>query len=151
MEKNLKKMIDDYDHWHNRKPPFCPNEHEIKLYKDLIGNSKPVYLLGLTSELIDFCDFAVDLHKSDLKKSICLDWFQLDNINAGAIIGDGVLNITDFSLVEKMSKLTKKLILRVFLKKLEWMKYANFFPKEFPGAKIIETQPDIAIVYWEFQ
>jgi hypothetical protein len=105
----------------------------------------------VTNELLDLCDVAVDLHPSYYKyKALCLNWFDLDGINAGAIIGDGVLNITSFDLIDKMSRLTKKLILRVFLEKQDWMKYANFFPKEFPGATVIETQPKIAMVTWLF-
>lgn len=150
MNENLKLMIDDHNHWHGRKPPLCPNEYEVNLYKELIGDLNPVYLLGLTSELIDLCDVAVDLCPSYIKKSLCLNWYDLDNINAGVIIGDGVLNITNFDLIDRMSKLTKKLVLRVFLEKQEWMKYANFFPEEFPGATVIITQPKVAMVTWLF-
>lgn len=150
MNEKLQTMIEDYDHWHGRKPPLCPNEYEINLYKELIGDLKPVYLLGITNELLDLCDVAVDLHPNNISKALCLNWYDLDNIKAGAIIGDGVLNITNFDLIDRMSRLTKKLILRVFLEKQDWMKYANFFPKEFPGATVVETQPKIAIVTWLF-
>lgn len=149
-EKKLQTMIEDYSHWHGRNPPLCPNDYEVKLYQKLIGDLQPVYLLGMTNELLDLCDIAVDLHPVNTNKALCLNWFDLDGINAGAIIGDGVLNITNFDLIDKMSKLTKKLILRVFLEHQDWMKYANFFPQEFPGATVIETQPKIAMVTWLF-
>lgn len=70
MNKKLQTMIEDYNHWHHQKPPLCPNDYEIRLYKELINDLKPIYLLGLTKELIDLCDYAVDLHKSNIEKSI---------------------------------------------------------------------------------
>lgn len=148
---SFEEMINNRDHWHGRNPPLCPNKKEILLYEELIGDLKPVYMLGMTKELMHLCDVAVDLNPISCEKEvICKNWLELEDVKAGAIIGDGVLNITSFELIERMSKITSKLILRVFLERQDWMKYANFFPKEFPNAIVIETQPKIAIVTWCF-
>jgi hypothetical protein len=35
MNKKLQTMIEDYDHWHGRKPPLCPNDYEVNLYQGI--------------------------------------------------------------------------------------------------------------------
>jgi hypothetical protein len=137
-------------HWQNLSPPSCPNEEETSLYKKLIGDSTPVCLLGMTKELVPFCDVAVDLNPHKIDKPIIKgNWADLTG-SYGAIIGDGVLNLMGLEFVPQMLQLAPKLVCRVFMKKLPEMKYAQIFPTEFPGSKsVIITQPDIAIVSWE--
>ena len=144
-------LIKDTLHWENLKPPLAPNEDEVLIYRQFIGDSTPVYLLGMTKELVPLCNVAVDLHPRDIgKPTIKSDWNDLDGIKVGAIIGDGIINLTGFDFIEKTLLLTDKLICRVFMAKQPGMKYATFFPTEFPGKhSIIHTQENIAIVKWE--
>lgn len=143
-------LIQDTQHWQNLKPPLCPNVEEIKIYKDLVEGMNPVCMLGMTKELMQLCDYMVDLNPIEVpKKVIKSDWFSLEEC-ADAIIGDGVINLTNNKLIEKMRKLCNKLICRVFTKKLPGMKYAQNFPTEFPESKlIIPTQENVVIVVWE--
>ena len=152
MTTDFDKMISDTDHWQNKPPPLSPNEQEIAIYKNLIADTKPVYLLGMTKSLVELCDFAVDLNPIKINKpTIKANWLELEGIKAGAIIGDGVVNLAGLGLVKKASLVAQKLICRVFLKKFDWMRYATHFPNEFPGCLVIPTQADIAIVQWDFQ
>lgn len=139
----------DVEYWQNLKPPMCPNEYEIELYKHHIKGLKPVCLLGMTEQLRPFCDFMVDFHPVPQNKPVLKqDWNELKE-PAQAIIGDGVLNLEGLQLIQKLNNY-KKLIFRVFLKKFSWMKYATHFPNEFPNASlVIPTQENIAIVIWE--
>jgi len=143
-------MIDDLEHWHNLKPPLSPNEYEISLYKKLIGDSSPVCLLGMTKELVNLCDVAIDIHPINIgKPTICDNW---ENISGtfGAVIGDGIPNLTGLDYVKKVLSVSEKFICRVFMKKQIGMKYATLFLTEFPDNSYLEvTQQDIAMVMWK--
>jgi hypothetical protein len=144
-------LINDVQHWQNLKPPLAPNEAEIEIYREYIGDSKPVCLLGMTKELVPLCDFAVDLNPLNIgKPTIKSDWNDLEETSE-VIIGDGILNFTGFQFVEKALSISKKLICRIFMAKQLGMKYATYFPKqpEFPGTyKLTHTQENIVIVMW---
>lgn len=144
-------LTDDVLHWQNLKPPLCPNEQEVAVYRELIGDSTPVYLLGMTKQLVELCDVAVDLNPRDIGKPVIKsNWNDLSGFYAGAIIGDGIINLTGFDFIQKSLSLTDKLICRVFMAKQPGMKYATFFPRDFPGNhRTIVTQKDIAIVIWQ--
>jgi hypothetical protein len=143
-------MILDTQHWQNLKPPLSPNEYEIELFKLHINGLHPVCLLGMTKELIPLCDFMVDINPIPQNKPIIkLDWKDLDK-KSSVIIGDGVLNLAGIELIDHLLKLTDKIVCRVFLKKLEDMKYAQYFPQKFLGAElIIPTQENIIMVIWD--
>jgi len=146
------KYIKDIDHWQNLAPPLAPNEYEIELYRHHTKGLKPICLLGTTKELIPLCDFMVDLN-SDIntnfqKELINCDWRKLEKFSE-VTIGDGVLNLEGQDLVYDLLKYTKKLICRVFLKKLEGMKYAKHFPNNFLDADlVIPTQKNVVMVIW---
>ena len=144
------ELVNDAAHWENLKPPLAPNELEVKTYRDFIGDSSPVYLLGMTKELVPLCDIAIDLNPRDIgKPTIKSDWGDLHDFYVGAIIGDGIINLMEFKYIDKALKLADKLICRVFMKKQAGMKYATFFPQSFPGKhSIVHTQQDIAVVMW---
>jgi len=141
MDNNFANLIADTEHWQNCKPPLSPNQEEVRLYKELIGDNSPVCLLGMTKELIHLCDLAVDLKPINIKKpTLQCDWNNLEG-SFGAIIGDGVLNLTGLQFIEKALKISKKFICRTFTYKQPGMKYATIFPTEFPGSKVvIQTQ-----------
>jgi len=147
----MTNLIEDVAHWENLKPPLSPNDAEIEIYRNLIGDSAPVYLLGMTKELVSLCDIAIDLNPRKIDKpTIKSDWQDLSGFHVGAIIGDGIINLTGFDFINKALTLTDKFICRVFMTKQPGMKYATFFPREFPGKhRIIHTQQDIVIVIWE--
>ena len=142
-------MIDDTQHWQNLKPPLAPNDYEVKLFKFHTNGLHPVCLLGMTKELIPLCDYMVDLNPIQQNKPVIQsDWQNLDK-QSSVIIGDGVLNLAGLELIDHLLKLTDKIICRVFLKKLDGMKYAQHFPNKFLGAKlVIPTQENIAMVVW---
>jgi hypothetical protein len=122
------------------------------VHKHHIKGCGPICLLGMTKELIEFCDFMVDINPIKQEKPVVrCDWSKL-NQQVDVIIGDGVLNLSGINLVKDLLKITNKLICRVFLKKLEGMKYATNFPTEFPGSTIIiPTQENVVMVIWENQ
>lgn len=142
-------MIQDTQHWQNLKPPLSPNEYEVELFRFHTKGFDPVCLLGMTKELISLCDFMVDINPIPQDKPIIKSgWEELDQ-KSSAIICDGVLNLAGIKLIDHLLKLTDKIVCRVFLKKLEGMKYAQYFPQEFLGAElVIPTQENIAIVIW---
>lgn len=141
----------DTNHWQNLKPPLCPDEREVEIYARYCGKTKPVCLLGMTKELIHLCDYMVDLNPIPQEKPVIRSaWEDLEG-RAEVILGDGVLNLAGIGLVQSLSRKCRKLVCRVFLKKLEGMKYATHFPNNFPGAEeVFETQPNVAMVIWTF-
>ena len=113
------------DYWQNLKPPLSPNDYEIDLYKKHIKGYFPVCLLGMTKGLQPFCDYMVDLHPVNQPKTVLnKNWNEFEEY-AGAIMGDGVLNLEGLQLAEKLLTRCNKLVCRVFLKKLSCMKYAT--------------------------
>lgn len=150
-QKIFEIMIEDTKHWQSTNPPLCPNEQEIEIFKTYIGNKKPACLLGMTKQLLPFCDFCVDLNPINVGKPVIqTDWRNM-NTPAEIMVGDGVLNLVGLEFIEKLKNLCNSFVCRVFLKKLEGMKYAEIFPTEFPESKnIIYTQENIAIVIYEF-
>lgn len=141
---------EDIDYWQNLKPPMCPNAYEIELYAHHTKGFKPVCLLGMTKELQFLCDYMIDLHPIQQSKPVYQKNWKNFSENAEIIIGDGVLNLEGLSLVDILIGKCKKLIFRVFLKKFSWMKYATYFPDNFPNASfVIPTQENIAIVVYE--
>lgn len=144
-------MYKDNSHFFNLSmPPYGPNPYEVKIYEQEIEKRSPVCLLGLTSSLRHLCDYMVDWTEIETNKPLIVcDWREMD-LKSEVMIGDGPVNLYGLDFVDKMMTLTNKFVTRVFLKKLEKMKYATFFPTDFPNAKkIIRTQEDIAIVVWE--
>ncbi len=146
----MENLIKDTNHWQNLNPPLSPNEYEVEMYRHHTKRYGPVCLLGMTKELIPFCDFMVDLNPIHQEKPVIkCDWTKITQ-DSEVIIGDGVLNLCGLDLVKDLLKITNKLICRVFLQKLEGMKYATHFPKEFPGSSIvIPTQENVVMVIWE--
>jgi len=143
------KLIQDTKHWQNLKPPLAPKEDEVKIYESLC-ESGPVVMLGMTKELVHLCEYMVDLNPIPQKKPVVKsEWAGFQGL-AGTIIGDGVLNLAGPGLVDDLLPRCDRMACRVFLRKLEGMKYAMHFPTSFPGAsRIISTQADVAIVVWD--
>jgi hypothetical protein len=144
------KAICDQNHWLNLKPPLAPNRHEVALFSEFCKNRSPVLMLGLTKQLRHLCDMMVDLNKIEAEKPLLQkNWLEL-NQKAEVIIADGSLNLAGFELVPRMMGLCFRFVCRVFTRKHEGMKYANFFPKEFAGSKeIIPTQDGVVMVVYE--
>lgn len=143
------KLIQDTEHWQNLKPPLAPNQDEVKIYEELCEFG-PVVMLGMTKELIHLCEYMVDLNPIPQKKPVVKsEWAGFQGL-AGTIIGDGVLNLAGIGLVDDLLPKCDRLVCRVFLRKLEGMKYATHFSTSFPGAsRVINTQADVAIVVWD--
>ena len=143
-------MIKDIEYWQNLSPPLCPNSYEVELYHHHSKGYGPVCLLGMTKELQPLCEFMIDLHPvQQTKPVIKSDWRDIKEY-AEVFIGDGVVNLVGLDIVEDLLKIAEKVVIRVFLKKFSWMKYATHFPNKFPGSSlVIPTQEDIAIVVWE--
>lgn len=141
----------DTRHWQNLKPPLSPDEREVEIYAQYCGEEKPVCLLGMTKELIHLCDYMVDLNPIPQEKPVIKSGWEDFREDASVMIGDGVLNLVGPELVTKLSKRCRRLVCRVFLDKLDGMKYATHFPNIFPEAReVIKTQKNIAIVIWNF-
>ena len=145
-------------HFANLSPPLSPNEKEVSLYKELIGDrqiSKSVLLLGYTKELLDLSTTAIDINppESHINPKIKVgDWFNIREYYE-VIIGDGVLNLVGGSLVEHLSKYCSKLIIRFFESKLKGMKYATHFRDNTSMLKPnveYKTQDSCTILVWNF-
>ena len=145
----MQKLLNDTAHWQNLKPPLCPNEQEISIYENLVKQRGPVCLLGMTRQLIHICDYMVDLNPIPQEKPVIKsDWVEFKML-ADAIIGDGIINLSGIDLVPKIMEKCELFVCRVFLEKMDGMKYATYFPKQFPkSSRIIYTHPQIAIVTW---
>jgi hypothetical protein len=143
-------MIKDIEYWQNLSPPLCPNSYEVELYRHHSKGYGPVCLLGMTKELQPLCEFMIDLHPvQQTKPVIKSDWRDIKEF-AEVFIGDGVVNLEGLDLVDDLLKIAEKVVVRVFLKKFSWMKYATHFPNKFPGSSlVVPTQEDIAMVIWE--
>lgn len=143
------KLLGDTKHWQGLKPPLSPNKEEVAIYERLCREFGPVCLLGMTKELVHICDYMVDLNPIPQPKPVIKSgWANFRGLSE-AIIGDGVLNLAGVELATNLITRCEILVCRVFLKKLEGMKYATHFPNHFPGShEVIETQPDVAIVVW---
>jgi len=139
----------DTTHWQNLKPPLAPNKEEVKIYEGLC-ESGPVVMLGMTKELIHLCEYMVDLNPIPQNKPVVKsEWAGFQGL-AGTIIGDGVLNLSGLGLIDDLLPRCDRVVCRVFLSKLEGMKYAMHFPTSFPKAsRVINTQAEVAIVVWD--
>lgn len=145
----MDELLKDTEHWRNLSPPLSPNKLEVELYEKYVEGRGPVCLLGMTKELAHLCEYMVDLNPSQQERPVIKsDWRDFNGI-ADVIIGDGVLNLSGMDLVPKLLSRCDLLVCRVFLRKLEGMKYAKHFPNDFPGSReVIVTQPDVAVVVW---
>jgi len=145
----MESLTDDTQHWQNLIPPLAPNEHEVAMYRHHSRGHRPICLLGMTKNLIPMCDYMVDLSPIPQERPVIkCDWNELEE-NASVVLGDGVLNLCGVELAHKMLNIAEKVIFRVFLKKFEGMKYAQFFPREFVDADlVIPTQKDVVMVVW---
>ena len=103
----------------------------------------------MTKELAGLCDLAVDLNPIEFDKpTLKADWNDLSD-PFGAVIGDGVVNLEGMQIVDKMLAIADVFVARVFLERMPWMKYARYFPQEFPGASSVTvTHPSVAMVVW---
>jgi hypothetical protein len=149
MIDNFEAMIADAAHWQNRPPPLAPNQEEVDLYRALVESKSPICLLGMTKELVELCDLAVDLNPIEIgKPTLKADWNELTG-RFGAVIGDGVINLAGVELVDRMLAVADRFVARVFMEKQPGMKYARVFPTAFPEASSVTiTQPNIAMVMW---
>ena len=145
----MDELIKDTHHWQNLKPPLAPNDYEVGVYEKFVKERGPVCLLGMTRRLIPLCEYMVDLNPIPQERPVIKsDWSDFKEM-ADAVMGDGVLNLAGMDLVPKILSRCDLLVCRVFMKRLDGMKYATHFPKDFPGSReVIITQPDVAIVVW---
>ena len=154
--------MDSYvNHFSTLLPPLAPNEREVQIYENLIGDAKRVLLLGYTKQLLHLSTEAIDLNPPADANGVKItkgNWFDIP-LNSGdrydVIIGDGVLNLVGGSLIEHLSKCCSKLVIRFFTEKIEGMKYATYFKNNIsmpePSGPEIETQKSCKIMVWEFR
>lgn len=142
------------NHFSKLVPPLAPNETEVALYDNLIGqNRERVLLLGYTKQLLHLSTEALDLNPPPESKVAKGNWFDIAE-PYDVIIGDGVLNLVGGSLVEHLKRFCSKLIIRFFTDKIEGMKYATYFKNNtviLEPSREIETQKSCKILVWEFQ
>lgn len=136
----------DIEHWQNLKPPLAPNQEEVRLYEGWAKGC--VLLLGETKELAHLCHRALDMYPSSIADQG--NWFDI-NAYYDTIIGDGVINLAGMELIDAVRPHCKRFVTRVFTTKHEGMKYATFFPTEFPNStREIVTQVGCMFVVYEF-
>ena len=142
-------MINDL-HWINLPYPLKPCYEEVEVFRNnIIGEN--VLLLGCTFSLLELCTEAIDLEpKYDNPKIKKGDWNNIDGFY-DTIIGDGVLSWGADSVLNSVSKHCKVFICRVFSEKLQGMKYATHFYKDFNNAeKLAEINNLCPIFIWRF-
>jgi len=147
--------MDTYvSHFENLTPPLSPNDIEVSIYKDLIGDSSDVLLLGYTKELLFLATTAVDLSYTGTNPKVKIgNWFDIVERH-DVIIGDGVLNLAGDKLLGHLLGLCKcMLIIRFFTKKLKGMRYATYFrgnmsPLIPPPDLVFKTQESCEILVW---
>ena len=145
-----KDFIKTKDHWFNTMPPLSPNDKEVEIYaRECLGHH-PVCLFGLTKQLQHLSDFMVDFNTVETnKKIIQCDWMLLQE-KSQVIIGDGVINLLEFKLIDKALSLAEKFVTRIFTKKHKGMLYATFFPTAFPNAsEVIHTQDGVVMAIFK--
>jgi hypothetical protein len=147
-------MEQDIAHWSSLKPPLSPSPGEVEIYKANLLPGKTL-LLGQTPALIDLCDIALDSHPFHPmhEKVVAGDWEML--LTSGMIfdniIGDGVINLAQWKLLNIVSNCCDRFISRVFTKKQVGMKYATFFPVLFPRNPRVEGEnEECPILIWDF-
>ncbi|CAB4123476.1 hypothetical protein UFOVP46_7 [uncultured Caudovirales phage] len=114
-------------------PPLAPSQGDVYLYQQFMLDGNTL-LLGVTSQLIDLADKALDIDPFTVTdKVIKGDWLT-NTYSATNIIGDGCFNLLTMDqcnqLVSMASKHSKRLIIRSFNYRLKEMKIAEHFPKK---------------------
>lgn len=147
--KKFEAISKDSPHWYGKLPPLCPNAEEIAIYEQYVYGS--VCMLGMTQEISHLCDFAIDVCPTEIgKPTISANWLDID-VKVNVFIGDGVLNLAEFPLLEVLKTRCDLFVCRVFTRRFDWMKYAEFFPTEFPySPTTIPTQDGVMMVIWKF-
>lgn len=122
--------------------------------KNLLNGS--VLLLGNTKDLLTIADRAIDLNPLYLNAKIIQGDWRNNRDYYKNIIGDGVLNFNEkltlelFSMIEKNSS---RFIARVFNRKLEIMRIAEYFPSYLNFTirpLILFESKDYNIYQWDF-
>lgn len=144
-------------YWAQSHPhPLAPNLEDVETFRNLIGRSESVLLLGNTPALMDLCTTAMDLEPFvNDPKVVQQDWVTNTNYY-DAIIGDGVLNFTESlasGLIEMASEYSSLFVVRSFTRRLPIMRVADNFPgpRDFSKTptKIIERD-DYRFFVWNF-
>jgi len=147
----------DKAYWGQAHPhPLAPNDDDVAIYRELIGNAGSVLLLGNTKALMPLCTAAMDSDPFlDDPRVIAQDW-TTNTVDYDVIFGDGVLNFTRAlteNLLTMASSHSSRFIARAFARRLPIMRVADFFPTatdfSLPPAQVIEGD-EYRFYVWNF-
>lgn len=111
---------------------MTPNEADVAVFVEEIGDAKSVLLLGNTRALFPLCTVAMDIDPFiNDPRVIRQDW-RTNTVHYDAMIGDGLLNF-DPALTREVLEMAQKycdtLVVRTFTRLLPPMRVATFFPQ----------------------
>lgn len=146
----------DKNYWASELPhPLSPSELDVILYKKFMGRGTTL-LLGCTKKLIPLSNRQLDIdpwYESDTV--IVGDWVDNKHYYTNILIDGGLCFTEELcnSVLKMASKNCKTFIARTFNYKLDTMKIAEHFPKEYE----FEFKPEVVIpcgsynfYIWEF-
>ena len=126
-------MIVDKTYWAEVLPhPLSPNDMDVILYKNFMKEGTTL-LLGCTRKLIQLSNRQLDIDPwLDTDTVIKGDWLDNQHYYDNILIDGGLCFTKELcdGVVKMASKNCKVFIARTFIKKLDIMKVADYFPLE---------------------
>lgn len=126
-------MSVDKNYWGSKLPhPLSPNDLDISLFKTFMTDGTTL-LLGCTKKLIELSTRQLDLDPwYDGDTVIIGDWANNQHYYVNILIDGGLCFNKDLcdKVVKMASKNCRNFIARTFIKKLDIMKIADYFPLE---------------------
>lgn len=137
-------MSVDKTYWGSNLPhPLSPSDLDVNLFKTFMTDGTTL-LLGCTKKLLPLSDRQLDIdpwHDSD--SVIVGDWIDNKHYYVNILIDGGLCFNKELcdEVVKMASKNCKNFIARTFIKKLDIMKIADYFPLE----EDFEIKPTMSI------
>jgi hypothetical protein len=123
----------DKTYWASKLPhPLSPSDLDVKLYKTFMTDGTTL-LLGCTKKLIPLSNRQLDLDPWYEGDTVIIgDWVKNEHYYTNIMLDGGLCFTKELcdDIVKMASKNCKNFIARTFVKKLDIMKIADYFPLE---------------------
>lgn len=156
-EESLSAQGRDKSFWAQEIPhPGGPNDEDVKTYLKYRVEGTTL-LLGATKKLIQHTDKQMDIDPQYQEDTMIIGDWRDNTIFYDNMLGDGVINFTkelEIGLLEMASKHCKRLIVRGFNYKYNWMRIAANFPNSEElhiKPTFVEVHKDYTFFIWDFQ